>query len=56
MLVQMRGLEPPRPQGHQHLKLACLPIPPHLHWYSTVCRIKLNRNLVQVRGLEPPRP
>jgi hypothetical protein len=28
-LVPKRGLEPPRPCGHQHLKLACLPF--H-HW------------------------
>ena len=27
-LVPRRGLEPPRPCGHQHLKLACLPITP----------------------------
>ncbi len=27
-LVPRRGLEPPRPYGHQHLKLARLPIPP----------------------------
>ena len=27
-LVPRRGLEPPRPYEHQHLKLACLPIPP----------------------------
>ena len=28
ILVPRRGLEPPRPYGHQHLKLARLPIPP----------------------------
>ena len=27
-MVPRRGLEPPRPYGHQHLKLARLPIPP----------------------------
>ncbi len=26
--VPNRGLEPPRPRGHQLLRLACLPIPP----------------------------
>ncbi len=39
MLVQMRGLEPPRPCEHQHLKLACLPIPPHLHGYPKFHRM-----------------
>ncbi len=28
IMVPRRGLEPPRPCGHQHLKLACLPISP----------------------------
>lgn len=28
-LMRMRGLEPPRPEGHRHLKPARLPIPPH---------------------------
>ena len=28
LLVPRRGLEPPRPCEHQHLKLACLPISP----------------------------
>ena len=27
-MVPRRGLEPPRPFDHQHLKLARLPIPP----------------------------
>jgi hypothetical protein len=27
-LVRERGLEPPRPYGHYHLKVARLPIPP----------------------------
>ena len=27
--MRMRGLEPPRPEGHRHLKPARLPIPPH---------------------------
>ena len=27
-MVPRRGLEPPRPCEHQHLKLACLPISP----------------------------
>ena len=31
-LVQMKRLELIRPYGHQHLKLACLPIPPHLRY------------------------
>ncbi len=30
-LVRMRGLEPPRPCGHWHLKPARLPIPPSGH-------------------------
>ena|GEM_PF-3516432 len=30
-MVPRRGLEPPRPYGHQHLKLARLPIPPSGH-------------------------
>jgi hypothetical protein len=28
-MVSMEGLEPSRPNGHKHLKLARLPIPPH---------------------------
>lgn len=28
ILVRKRGLEPPRPNGHQPLKLTRLPIPP----------------------------
>ncbi len=31
VMVPRRGLEPPRPCGHQHLKLACLPISPPGH-------------------------
>ncbi len=27
--MRMRGVEPPRPEGHRHLKPARLPIPPH---------------------------
>ena len=27
--LRMRGVEPPRPEGHRHLKPARLPIPPH---------------------------
>ena len=30
-LVRERGLEPPRPEGHQPLKLTRLPIPPFAH-------------------------
>ena len=30
-LVRAMGLEPPRPYGHKHLKLACLPIPARSH-------------------------
>ena len=30
-MVRMMGLEPIRPIEHQHLKLACLPIPAHSH-------------------------
>ena len=30
-LVRERGLEPPRPEGHQPLKLTRLPIPPLAH-------------------------
>ena len=29
--VHMTGFEPARPSGHQPLKLARLPIPPHVH-------------------------
>ena len=28
LMVPRRGLEPPRPEEHKHLKLACLPISP----------------------------
>lgn len=31
ILVRERGLEPPRPEGHQPLKLTRLPIPPLAH-------------------------
>ncbi len=31
ILVRERGLEPPRPEGHQPLKLTRLPIPPFAH-------------------------
>ena len=30
-LVRAMGLEPTRPYGHKHLKLACLPIPARSH-------------------------
>jgi hypothetical protein len=30
-LVRTRGLEPPQPYGHYHLKVARLPIPPRPH-------------------------
>jgi hypothetical protein len=30
-VVRERGLEPPRPEGHQPLKLTRLPIPPLAH-------------------------
>ena len=33
-LVCVRGLEPPRPFGHQHLSLACLPFH-HTHIFGT---------------------
>ena len=29
--VRMRGIEPPRPNGHQNLNLACLPVSAHAH-------------------------
>lgn len=40
-MVRERGLEPPRPEGHQPLKLTRLPIPPlaqglNLENYSAV--------------------
>ena len=31
ILVRERGLEPPQPCGHYHLKVARLPIPPLAH-------------------------
>ncbi len=31
-MVPRKGLEPSRPCGHQHLKLACLPISPPGHF------------------------
>jgi hypothetical protein len=46
-MVPRRGLEPPRPCGHQHLKLACLPISPPGHFEKlslqkiTILSIKL---------------
>ena len=30
-MVRMMGLEPIRSYEHEHLKLACLPIPAHAH-------------------------
>ena len=30
----MRGFEPPRPEGHRHLKPARLPVPPHPQGWS----------------------
>lgn len=48
-MVPVEGLEPPRPFGHQHLKLARLPIPPHGHHRTTYM-------LVRSEGLEPSRP
>ena len=57
MLVQMRGLEPPRPCEHQHLKLACLPIPPHLHCTFcsslTLVAEATNLKMVPEPGIEP---
>jgi hypothetical protein len=31
IVVRTRGLEPPQPYGHYHLKVARLPIPPRPH-------------------------
>src|SRR5436190_19313649 len=38
--VRMRGLEPPRPEGHTDLNRARLPIPPHPRAWDSVagCR------------------
>lgn len=36
-MVPKRGLEPLRPYGHQHLKLARLPIPPPGQGESSIC-------------------
>ena len=36
-LVRMMGLEPIRSYEHEHLKLACLPIPAHAH---IICLVK----------------
>ena len=30
-MVRERGLEPPQPFGHYHLKVACIPISPLAH-------------------------
>ena len=35
-MVPRRGLEPPRPNGHWHLKPARLPIPPSGHINITI--------------------
>lgn len=40
-MVPEEGLEPPRPCGHQFLRLACLPIPPHRHWCFRLVMIQL---------------
>jgi hypothetical protein len=45
-MVPRRGLEPPRPYGHQHLKLARLPIPPSGH---AVARFKTATFLCQCK-------
>ena len=41
LMVRMGGLEPPRDCSHKHLKLACLPIPPHPHIYIKQSLINL---------------
>ena len=48
-MVRERGLEPPRPKsGHQHLKLARLPIPPLAHVCAGMSpfRVNLINNIV----------
>ena len=50
-MVRMAGLEPARPYEHQHLKLACLPIPahPHIHLFK---RLFLNDRLIIISPKE----
>ena len=38
-MVRARGLEPPRPCGHQHLKLAWLPITARAHMIYYIIKI-----------------
>lgn len=61
-MVGVVGLEPTRPEGHQLLRLARLPIPPHADKLKTgntlpkkmFCYDLLNRlYLVDETGLEP---
>src|SRR2546421_354742 len=48
--VRMRGLEPPRPEGHTDLNRARLPIPPHPRAWDSVagCRRGSETRLVRV--------
>ena len=37
-MVPNARLELARPFGHNHLKVACLPIPPAGHWFFTLVK------------------
>src|SRR5436190_7439534 len=65
--VRMRGLEPPRPEGHTDLNRARLPIPPHPRAWDSVaaCRRRSEPRLrpneddeprTRERGPRFPRP
>ncbi len=52
-MVQMTGLEPTRTNVHYPLKVACLPIPPHLHiaiWQYRIAKMIIPSTC---RGVKP---
>src|SRR3954468_3842930 len=56
--VRMRGLEPPRPEGHTDLNRARLPIPPHPRAWDSVagCRRGSETRLVRVADGQAAKP
>src|SRR3954471_24716036 len=56
--VRMRGLEPPRPEGHTDLNRARLPIPPHPRAWDSVagCRRGSETRLVRIADGQAAKP
>src|SRR6187551_313311 len=53
-LVPRRRLELPRPCGHQHLKLACLPISPSGQYRQRVCVVDGAHYTERLFNCKPP--